>query len=224
MLGWLFGTANILTDTVTLANFSSYRVVRSPKMKIVPEPVPMAMMLHESYCAVKADPLNLPAAVFTQYRHLKSDEFTKLGLPVPILEAFSPDLAGKLYKENYDALCLARDAKIIAGSAAVSALLNLIITLTHGLFYVPDETLTRDQYEVRTRKILLISNVIASGSSIIATYITRNPKNLDIGGLFITVTRLFSDIRFITKIKKEFLESEYSKRIDEKLLSFGYGE
>ena len=224
MLGWLFGTANILTDTVTLANFSSYRVIRSPKMRIVPEPVPMAMMLHESYCAVKADPLNLPAAVFTQYRHLKSDEFTKLGLPVPILEAFSPDLAGKLYKENYDALCLARDAKIVAGSAAVSALLNLIITLTHGLFYVPDENLTRDQYEVRTRKILLISNLIASGSSIIAACITRNPKNLDIGGLFITVTRLFSDIRFITKIKKEFLESEYSKRIDEKLLSFGYGE
>lgn len=224
ILGWLFGTANILTDIVTLDNFSSYRVIRSPKMKIIPKSVSMATMLYESYCAVKADPLNLPAALFTQYRHLKSDEFTKLGLPVPVLEVFSQDLAGKLYKENYDALCLARDAKFITGSAIVSVLINLIITLIHGLFYTSNGNLAREQYEVRTRKILLISNTIASGSSVIATCITKNFKNLDIGGLAITIARLFSDIRFMAKVKKEFLESEYSKKIDKKLQSFGFGE
>lgn len=53
----------------------------------------------------KANSLNLPAAIFAEGAHLKSDEFTKLGLPVPVLETINPDFASKLYKSNYDALC-----------------------------------------------------------------------------------------------------------------------
>ena len=41
----------------------------------------------------KADYLNLPAAIFAQGCHLKSDKFTKLGLPVPILETINPEFA-----------------------------------------------------------------------------------------------------------------------------------
>ena len=68
-------------------------------------------------------------------------------------------------------------------------------------------------YEVRTRKILLISNSIASTSTIINTAITKNPKNLDIGSLLNTITHLFSDVRFIMRIKKEFVESEISNKL-----------
>ena len=73
----------------------------------------------------------------------------------------------------------------------------------------------RDLYEVRTRKILLISNSIAS--TIINAAITKNPKNLDIGSLLNTVTHLFPDIRFIVKIKQKFINSEISNRMQEKL-------
>ena len=65
-------------------------------------------------------------------------------------------------------------------------------------------------YEVRTRKILLISNAIASTSTIINAAVTSNPKNLDIGSLLNTVTHLFTDIRFIARIKQEFIENEIS--------------
>lgn len=171
--------------------------------------------LGADYEDVKADYLNLPAALFAQAQHLKSDEFTKLGLPVPLLSSINEDFASKLYSENYDALCFARDAKIVGVSFVVSKLFDIIISLTHGLFR--GEDIDKDLYEVRTRKILLISNTIASTSTIINAAVTSNPKNLDIGSLLNTVTHLFTDVRFITRVKKEFIENEISKRTEKEI-------
>ena len=91
----------------------------------------------------------------------------------------------------------------------------MIISLIHGLFYKND--IDRKLYEVRTRKILFISNSIASTSSIINGVITQNPKNLDIGGLIVTVGHLFSDVRFMAKIKKEFIQNEIDKKLQSEL-------
>lgn len=214
ILGWLFGTMNILTDIVTTNHLQSRRVQRNP-MIILPGNVPIPTMIQESWEMIKADRLNLPAAVFAQAQHLKSDEFTKAGLPVPVLSVINEQFASKLYKEHYDALCFSRDAKIVGTSFIVSALIDMIIGLTHGLFR--DENVPKDIYEVRTRKILLISNSIASSSTIIKTAITSNPKDLDIGSLLNTVVHLFTDIRFITKVKKEFVESEIAMKLQAEL-------
>lgn len=217
ILGWVFGTANILTDCITFNNLHTNRISRvdpitgNKKMVITPEAVFIGQMFKECYEEVQADFLNLPAALFAQAQHLKSDEYTKLGLPVPFLSTINENFANKLYSENYDALCLARDAKIVGVSFIVSKIFDIIISLTHGFFRKPDED--KDLFEVRTRKILLISNSIASTSSIINSVITENPKNLDIGSLLNTVTHLFSDLRFIALIKREFIENEISDRL-----------
>lgn len=215
ILGWIFGTANILTDTITFEDFKSNRVVRKPKMMITPESVPFAKLFCEAFEMCKADSLNLPAAIFAEGCHLKSDEFTKLGLPVPILETITPDFASKLYKSNYDALCFSRDLKIVGASAGISIFIDMIIGLVHGLFN--KEKIDKDLYEVRTRKILLISNSIASTSNIIQTVITNNPKNLDIGGLLVTISHLFMDLRFISRIKEEFIKQELNKDLIKEL-------
>lgn len=215
ILGWIFGTANILTDTITFEDFKSNRVIRNPKMMITPESVPLAKLFGESFEMCKADSLNLPAAIFSEGCHLKSDEFTKLGLPVPVLEAINPDFASKLYKSNYDALCFSRDLKIVGASAGISIFIDMIIGLVHGLFN--KEKINKDLYEVRTRKILLISNSIASTSNIIQTLITDNPKNLDIGGLLVTLSHLFMDLRFISRIKEEFIKQELNKDLIKEL-------
>lgn len=209
ILGWIFGTANILTDTITFNNFQSHRVKRKP-MYITSEKVPITTMFYESYEVIREDFFNLPAAIFAQGNHLKSDVYTKVGLPVPLLEAFNEDFAFNLYKSQYDALCLSRDAKITGTSYIVSLIIDIIIGLVHGLFKRDDEP--RNLFEVRTRKILLVSNSIATSSSIISAYISKNLKKLDIGSLLLTVTHLFTDIRFITKIKKEFIENEIDKK------------
>lgn len=212
ILGWLFGTANILTDCITFNNFQTNRISRidpvtgAKKMCITPEIVPIGKMFRESYEVTKADKLNLPSAIFAQARHFKSDEFTKLGLPAPLLSSINENFASKLYQEHYDALCLSRDVKITGVSFVVSKLIDIIICLTHGLFREENES--KEQFEVRTRKILLISNTIASTSTIINTAITKNPKKLDIGGLLNTLTHLFTDLRFIARIKQEFIENK----------------
>ena len=108
-------------------------------------------------------------------------------------------------------MCFARDIRIVGISFVVSKLFDMLILLVHGMFKKEDED--RNLYEIRTRKILLVSNSIASTSTIIHTAITQNPKNLDIGSLLNTVTHLFSDIRFMSRIKEEFIENEISNRL-----------
>ena len=75
----------------------------------------------------------------------------------------------------------------------------------------------KDLYEVRTRKILLISNSIAASSTIVNTLITKNLCNLDIGSVLNTISRLFTDITFIYKIKEEFVMSEISDRLQKEI-------
>lgn len=215
ILGWLFGTANILTDTITINNLQSYRVIRKPEMKITSEMVPMGMMFQESYQYIKDDFLNLPAAIFAQAQHLKSDKYTKVGLPAPIIPVLDENFASELYKNDYDALCFSRDVKIVGASFALSKIIDIITSLTHGLFRKESEP--KNLFEVRTRKILLISNSIASTSTLIATGITSNLKNLDIGSLLNTVTHLFMDTRFILKMKREFVESEIAKKLQKEI-------
>lgn len=219
--GWFFGTANILTDCITFNNFRTNRISRvdpitgAKKMVITPEVVPIGKMMNECYQEIKADYLNLPAALFAQAQHLKSDEYTKLGLPVPLLSSINENFASKLYSENYDAICAARDVKIVGTSFVVSKLFDIIITLTHGLFRKASEN--KDLFEVRTRKILLISNAIASTSTVINAVITENVKNLDIGSLLNTVSHLFTDVRFIARIKQEFVENEISNKLQKEI-------
>ncbi len=237
ILGWIFGTANILTDAITIspgavvekatksklaklakiATIRSYRVERVPKLKITPERVPMFVMFKESYDVARQDPMNLPAAIFAQGQHLKSDANTKMGLPVPALETFAPNFASKLYSEHYDALCFARDMKIIGNSAKVSILTDMIIGLVHGLYYDPQKDGSKDLFEVRTRKILLIANTIGTSSNLIFSYFTGNAKVVDIGGLLVTLTHLFSDTRFLLKVKKEFVENKLYEKIESEI-------
>lgn len=223
ILGWIFGTANFITDTCTLSNFNSYRIVRSGRPHFG-SPTDLGTIFYEVFDSTREDWLRLPAGVFAEFVHLKSDEFTKLGLPVPILEVFSEELAGKLYKSQYDSLCLLRDMKIVGNQAAWSILINMIIGLVHGLFYNKEKDGRREHYEVRTRKILLYSNAISS--SINLAYVGVNAsygnigealRKLDLGGLLVTLYRLFSDVRFITKVKEQFVKEELDKVTKEAL-------
>ena len=122
ILGWIFGTANLMTCTISLTkkfNFATYNV-EYPGGRFSDIPTTMLKMFYDVFESTKEDKFRLAAALFSQYAHLKSDEFTKRGLPVPLIEVFSEELAGKLYSEQYDALCLLRDVKIVGVQAAFS--------------------------------------------------------------------------------------------------------
>lgn len=205
ILGWLFGTTNILTDTITFNNLVSYRVQGG---RITGSTLLIPQLFSEAFHQIQSDKYKLPAAVFRQAVHYKSDMYTKDGLPVPLLGAFSEALAGKLYESQYDFLCFARDSGIEGLSALLAIAINMVIGLIHGLYYNEERDGDRSLFEVRTRKILLCSNALASSGNAAAALITKNAKILDIGGLLVTVSRLYTDTRFIARAKEEFIQEK----------------
>lgn len=215
LLGWIFGTMNIITDTITLNDFRTFNI---EKMHFRNETTVVQGFINMRE-SISEDIHRLPAAIFRQGIHLKSDKYTTLGLPIPILGVFSEELAGNLYRAQYDNLCLFKDLKKIGKSASYSTMINMIISLIHGLYYDPLKYDNRDLYEVKTRKILSYSNTIASSSNVI--YVAINAylgnedaiKNLDIGGLLITIYRLISDSKFIRQVKEEFIFGGFNKLI-----------
>lgn len=205
VLGWIFGTANILTNTLTRYDFQSAHI------KNIPGKGNTIYALADTsrvFLACKDRLINegwdgkiaVGSAVIREAIHLYSDVKTKKSLPLPVISTTSPSFAEKLCRYGIDTASIGTEL-------GLSIAINSIISMVHRLFY--DESVDDPKlYEVRTRKIILYSNTIASVSNIIVAAITKNPKILDIGGLIITITRLFSDIRFITRVKQEFVESQ----------------
>ena len=211
LLGWLFGTMNIISSTITLDDFRTYKVSANPKPKHWEYQTNVLDGFRMAIESIKEDDKRLPAAIFAEAIHLKSDAFTKNGLPIPVLETFAPDLAGKLYKSNYDSLCLMKDIAVVGTQAVGVILINMVISLIHGLYYDPEKYSSRDVYEVKTRKILLYSNLISTASNVLwvgGNAIAGNEaawKDLDIGGIIVTMYRLVTDTKFIQSVKEEFV-------------------
>jgi S-adenosylhomocysteine hydrolase len=73
---------------------------------------------------------------------------------------------------------------------------------------------SRELYNARTRKIIMYSDVIATGSNVLwvgGNMLAGNKravKQLDIGGLIVTIERLIHDTEYIRKIKEEFVVKE----------------
>lgn len=216
LLGWVFGTMNILSDTIILDKAYAFRTfdIDMKRKRWISESNAVAAF-KDAIDSIQEDEKRLVAALFAQGLHLKSDEYTKLGLPIPVLEVFNPELAGKLYKEGYDTLCLVKDIAVVGIQAVTAIVINMIIAGMHGLFYDPEKYKSRDLYEVKTRKILSISNAIATASNVIwvgGNAWMGNEKawaDLDVGGMLVTAYRLVTDIRFISRVQKEYLENEW---------------
>ena len=214
ILGWIFGTVNIMTDTATMNTLRTFDIEKGEFKK----ETTLLAAFKEFFESSNEDWHRIPAAVFAEGVHLKSDDFTKLGLPIPGLSVFSEELAEMLCKEHYDKLCLARDLKTIGKQAALAIIINMIISAVHGLFYKPEE-MSMDLYAVKTHKILLYSNLIASASNVIyvaiASYLGDGKawQKLDIGGILVTLWRLVTDTKFIYKVKEEFITGHFDQMI-----------
>lgn len=237
LLGWIFGVCNIMTDTITITpEFGeSEKGLRLPMLETYrvdmnsdfcwKEQIPTLDIFSGTIESTKEDKHRLYAAIFSQGLHLASDKYTKLGLPIPFLSTIDSDKAYELYKEGYDYLDLSHDLQLVTRtlkSAAQAALINEIIARFHSLFYNPSKDHDMKLYAVRTRKILLYSNLIATSSDVIQTAIRAYNgdanviKNFDLGGFMVTIYRLFSDVKFIQEIKEEFMFSEWDKIMDSK--------
>lgn len=205
VLGWIFGTANIMTNSLTKYDLETYQVHNMTIIRHYPMGVPG--MFENVVGYTQKDSVLLAAAVARQAIHFGSDYFTKQGLPVPLIAAVNSDLAKNMFtKWNVDMWAISR-------GTFLSALINHLIAAIHRLFYREDRDGSRKLYVVRTRKVLSYSNLLATGSNVIVTSITQDVRKLDVGGILVTLARIVSDYKFIHEIKKDFLKNELYDRI-----------
>ncbi|MBR5401797.1 MAG: hypothetical protein IK102_08295 [Treponema sp.] len=210
VLGWIFGTANIMTSTVTRRDFVSAHVKcinNTNKIYALANTLVMFKKIFERVFAKGIDgKLALAAALGREFIHLKSDIFTKRSLPIPGISAISPELCNKLAKYGIDTASVGTEVSL-------SCFINTIISMIHRLCF--DETKDNEQfYQIRTRKIILYSNFLASTSNIIASVLTKKYELLDVGGILVTIGRLITDVRFICKVKDEFVQSKLDEQFE----------
>lgn len=237
VLGWIFGVANIISDTITICPeyqlgeksiripyIESYRVDMGSNF-CWKERTTNWNVFNNAFESIGEDKHRLYAALFSQGLHLASDKYTKLGLPVPFLSLLDSDKAYDIYKDGYDYLDYLYDTQILRRtmkSAAQTVMINMIIGAIHKFFYNPNMDFDKELYNIRTRKIILYSNMIATSSDIVQTAIRAYAgdenaiKDFDLGGFLVTVYRLITDTKYILKIKEEFIFNEWDRIVESK--------
>lgn len=180
--------------------------------------------------------ITLVFCLHKEWKHLKSDINTKNSLPFPIVSTISPELANLLAEYGIDAA----NVGTVIEQATMAEAINCLIAILHGMVChyqtapaLPDnyEEMSYDEYgaflsksrqnlqlsKVKTKKIILYSNVIASASNLIRVgvgmYLGEGDaiRDLDIGGILNTIRHLFTDTKFIREVKREFILNRWSE-------------
>lgn len=220
ILGLIFGTANIATATLTNKDLQSFHIYTNENhmdsftnrantglvlMKTKDK------LLHEGMEGKK----KVGCSLLKELIHLRSDLNTKNSLPLPFVSVIDSELAVSLASRGLDM----SNIITVGRQMEYAVLINSMIAMLHGLYFDKSVDYSRSAYEVRTRKILCYSNYIASASNLIyvgGSYMLGNKeaiKNLDIGGLIVTVYRIATDATFIRNAKREFIEQEFFAQI-----------
>jgi hypothetical protein len=224
ILGLIFGTSNIMTNTITCVKkpmikgmigvpvITTNHVVftsdfKDPRIATYASTV---AMLQQAIERTKDQPSAFVASLIKQIIHIGTDLYTTCGIQIP---------AANLILSNKEVQKLtsyisAGDIIKIGTSAKLTELINLLISTLHTLTYDTSMPVSRELYNARTRKIIMYSDVIATGSNVLwvgGNMLAGNKravKQLDIGGLIVTIERLIHDTEYIRKIKEEFVVKE----------------
>lgn len=228
VLGLVFGTSNIMTNSITCvkdANFfgigaripATYSVSYDAfgKNPRIGAPAGTVEMLVAAGRRVVSEPDAAAAALIKQLIHIGTDLYTPCGIQIP----FANLILDKTHTEALTKYVSTGDVLKVGAQAGMAALINWLIAALHvcSLIFKDDGSdYCTELYQARTRKIILLSDTIATSSSVIRALIKENPKCLDLGGAAILVYRLFSDARFIAKLKEEYVQSELNKIYNER--------
>ena len=217
LLGLIFGTANIATSTLTTWSMESFHIATAQvgygnrdifSFRANTEKV-LAYTFGDKLLRQGMDgKIIVGTSVAKEIKHLQSDMYSKDSLPLPIISAVDPVLAGNLAKQGLDMASVLDTAKQFSYAVAIDTLIALI----HGLFYDASQDGSRIAYDIRTRPILIYSNLLASTSNVIISLMTSK-RFLDIGGYINTLRHIVFDLKFIAEVKLDFLKNELYDRI-----------
>jgi putative uncharacterized protein (fragment) len=228
ILGYFFGTINIMTSTIT------YNKTLFPTNKVeyplIKEKVEFLETFFTSVRAGIDDYKRIPAALIRQAMHVSSDTFSTMGLPIPFLNATtqqkfleqgwnSNELVKNLGKFK-DAL--AKNMTVFLLQLLISYFINIVIGNLHLLFYDEEKDGNLDLYNIRTQKIIATSSTISSALNIgyigAKIYVGCNNTNInsikdgikkiDLGGYINTVHQIVKSKRLQERIRREYLEEK----------------
>ena len=237
ILGLLFGTGNIMTNTITCVRtpvavggigipvLTTNHVVftsdyKDPRIATYGS---TAVMLQQSIERTKDQPSAFVASLIKQIIHIGTDLYTPCGIQIPGANL----ILSNTQVEKMTSYISAGDIIKVGASAKLAELINLLISTLHTLMYDTSMSISRNLYSVKTRKIIMYSNIIATGSNVLwvgGNMLAGNEgaiKQLDIGGLIVTIKRLMSDTEYIRQIKEEFVFGGFNKMIQGDELNLG---
>lgn len=229
LLGLLFGTSNILTNTITCVKEPVFGKIIGPPVLTTNHVVYTAdykdprigsyastvLMLKAVTDRIFEQPSAFVAALIKQILHIGTDLYTPCGIQIP---ASNLVMSNEATQELTKYISMG-DLVKIGTSAKIAELINFLISTVHTLMYDSSKGYSRDVYNVRTRKIILYSNMIATGSNVLWVGINASAgnetaiKDLDIGGLIVIIQRLMTDVDFIQKVKEEFVLGGFKQMI-----------
>ncbi len=222
VLGWIFGTMNIMSNTITFVDFSTFEVNQiNPQLNKWGQTInyarPFGYAELIGYClgSSQEDIKRIPAAVVRQSMHFASDKYCTEGLPIPLLATIDPQRAQELIEKGWNSqelkYLLRTDLLNLGVNAAVSLLINLILQSIYLFCMDSEEDI--EILKVRIQKILLVSNIISSSSNILYVTVTKRLGKLDVAGIGVTLLNLFKSRKFISDIKQEFIARGIEKAI-----------
>jgi hypothetical protein len=222
ILGWIFGTMNIASSTITFCDLQTYPVIQNEQLDKWQQSIdylhPTSVLETIDYCinSFREDYKRVPAAVARQAMHMQSDKYTKDGLQIPLL---TPDKAQKLINEGWNSYELERILKktmknigIVSSQFAVAEMINIIIRSIY-LFANADKDI--GIIKTKIERILSISSIMAETSNVAVVVATRNYEKLDVGGLISMVHQIALDVKTRTEMEMEFLNNEFDKLLME---------
>lgn len=225
LAGLIFGTANIATSTLTNWSMDSYHIYtgtfgnaagvhdifrsRANTGRVLSETF-INKLLYQGMDGK----IIVGTSVCKEIIHLRSDIYSKDSLPLPLVSTISPQLAGNLAKRGLDMANVLNVGKQFTYAVAIDTLISII----HSLFFDEKDGISRDAYEIRTRRVLMYSNIIATTSNVVvaalAQYATGTGSRIaDWGGYINTVRHIVFDTQKINEIKKDFLKNELYKQV-----------
>jgi len=211
LLGLIFGTANIATSTLTNNNFESFHIKTFNHRDIFTERASTALVLQktaEKFLEGTEGLKKVGVSFAKELIHLRSDVYTHNSLPLPVISVIDGRFAAKLANYGLDFA----NVLTVFNQVVVARLINSLIAMYHFSFY--DGSISEDLYKVKTKKIICYSNVIASGVNLVEVGLTRNFLLLDIGGIANTIFELVTSIKFMKKVKRDFIFGSYDKALE----------
>lgn len=220
VVGLVVGTANIATSTLTNWTFDSWHIKSGDrklggKQDVFREHADTFKVFTETFDKLVHQgwdgKTKVAASLGKEVLHLRTDINTKKGLPLPVLGTLSPQTASWLAEYGVDFGNVVNVGK----QAAYAIVINTLTAMLHGMFYDAEQDGDIKLYKVRTKKILIYSNAIASMTNALAVWYTGNAKYLDVGGYAVALYELVTGVDFIERVRKDFIIGKFDNLINQ---------